>query len=198
MDRLLVVGESSHIDTTIIINKIDLDNSELPWFWKEFYNEIGYEVILTSVKKNLGMELLLKKIKGSKNIFWGQSGVGKSSLLNCLFPDLNLKTSSVSDYSNKGKHTTVTSSMINLGSNTFVIDTPGIREIDPYGISKENLGHYFKDFLPYINDCKFNTCTHHHEPGCAIIENVESENITPERYKSYRNMLDTIEEGIIF
>ncbi len=166
--------------------------------WKEFYYEIGYDVILTSVKKNIGTENVLSKINGNKNIFWGQSGVGKSSLLNCLFPNLNLKISNISDYSNKGKHTTVTSNMINLGNDTFVVDTPGIREIDPYGISKENLGHYFKDFLPYINDCKFNTCTHHHEPGCAIIENVEKECIPVERYESYLNILETIEEGIIF
>ncbi len=198
LDRLLVIGESSHINTVIVINKIDIDSEELAELWKELYEEVGYEVLLTSVKENIGIENLHQKIIGNKNIFWGQSGVGKSSLLNKLFPDLDLKTSDVSDYSNKGKHTTVTSNMISLGNNTFVIDTPGIREIDPYGISKENLGHYFKDFTPFINNCKFNTCTHNHEPGCAIIANVENENITVERYESYLNMLETIEEGINF
>jgi ribosome biogenesis GTPase / thiamine phosphate phosphatase len=105
----------------------------------------------------------------------------------------------ISSYHNKGTHTTVTTIMISVDEeNTYIIDTPGVREIDPFGIRKEDLGHYFKEFKQYINNCKFNSCTHNHEPGCAVIEAVNKEEISLERYDSYLRILDTIEEDINF
>jgi ribosome biogenesis GTPase len=198
IDRFLVVGESAKLNCFIVINKEDLDQENLLSEWEELYSTIGYKVIRTSAKTNIGMDKLKKLFKEKKNILWGQSGVGKSSLLNKIYPDLNLKTKLVSTFNEKGTHSTVTSTMFKVDKNTFVIDTPGIREIEPYGIRKEDLGHYFREFLPYIKNCKFNTCTHFHEPECAVIRAVEEEEISPERYDSYLKLLDTIEQDIIF
>ena len=197
VDRIIVAAESSKINCSVIINKIDLGEKGAV-FWKEIYESVGYNVFCTSAKENIGLEKLKEFVKSKVNIFWGSSGVGKSSILNNLFPNLLLKTGNISEYSLKGKHTTVTSVMELVGSNTFVVDTPGIREIDPFGIQKIDLAHYFSDFVPYINNCKFNTCTHFHEPGCAVIKAVEEEKIHMQRYESYLNILDTIEDGMNF
>lgn len=198
IDRILVAAESSNINPLIVINKIDLDKKNKLADWIELYQKIGYKVLITSCTENKGLDELKENLTGKINLFWGQSGVGKSSLLNLLFPELTLKTAEVSDYSQKGKHTTVTASMLAVGSDTFVIDTPGIREIDPYGIRKEDLGHYFIEFQSFLNECKFNTCTHRHEPGCAVIKAVESDFISVERYESYLYLLETIEDDILF
>lgn len=115
-----------------------------------------------------------------------------------MYPELSLKIGSISNFTDKGTHTTVTSKMIRISESTKVIDTPGIREIDPFGIRKEDVHHYFIEFAKYSDGCKFNTCTHFHEPGCRIIKAVEEGNISMERYESYLKILDTIEEDILF
>jgi ribosome biogenesis GTPase len=198
IDRFLVIGESAKLNCFIVINKEDLDQENLLSEWEKIYSIIGYKVIRTSAKTHIGMDKLKELFNGKKNILWGQSGVGKSSILNKIYPGLNLKTKLISTFNEKGTHSTVTSTMFKVDKNTFVIDTPGIREIEPYGIRKEDLGHYFREFLPYIKSCKFNTCTHFHEPECAVIRAVEEEEIFPERYDSYLKLLDTIEQDIIF
>lgn len=198
LDRFLVAAESSHLNIIIVLNKIDLDNSGDASHWKKLYEGIGYQFIPTSAETGVGLDSLKKKNAGSINLFWGHSGVGKSSILNKMFPSLNLRISEVSQYSSKGTHTTVTSVMIKVEENTFIIDTPGIREIDPYGIRKSDLGHYFVEFGEYINRCKFSTCTHNHEPGCAVLESVDKRLISEERYDSYLRILETIEEDINF
>jgi ribosome biogenesis GTPase / thiamine phosphate phosphatase len=198
IDRFLVVGESAKLNCFIVINKEDLDQENLLSDWEEIYSIIGYKVIRTSAKAGIGMDKLKNLFKGKKNILWGQSGVGKSSILNKIYPELNLKTKLVSTFNEKGTHSTVTSTMFKVAQTTFVIDTPGIREIDPYGIRKEDLGHYFREFIPYIEHCRFNTCTHKHEPECAVIRAVEEEEIFPERYDSYLKLLETVEQDIIF
>ena len=198
LDRFLVAAESSHLNVTIVLNKIDLDQSEFASEWKNLYEAIGYKFILTSAETNAGISSLKEALKDAKNLFWGHSGVGKSSLLNKMYPELNLKIGEISQFSSKGTHTTVTSVMIKVDENTFIIDTPGIREIDPYGIRKSDLGHYFIEFGKYINKCKFSTCTHHHEPGCAVIQAVEENDIAEERYDSYLRILDTIEDDLNF
>lgn len=198
IDRIIVAGESSGIDVVLIINKIDLIEQSNIEEWKHLYEGVGYKVILTSAAEGIGINELHPILNNKVNIFWGQSGVGKSSLLNKAFPQLNFKIGDISKFSNKGKHTTVTSNMVKVGGNTFIVDTPGIREIDPYGIKKEDLGHYFKEFLPFIHDCRFNSCTHYHEPGCAVRKAVEDEKISFERYESYLNILATIEDEMNF
>jgi len=198
LDRFLAAAESSHLNIIIVLNKIDLDQSSFANEWKKLYEDIGYKFILTSAETDVGISLLKAELNGAKNLFWGHSGVGKSTLLNKMFSDLKLKTGEISQFTSKGIHTTVTAYMIKVETNTFIIDTPGIREIDPYGIKKSDLGYYFKEFGKYINNCKFNTCTHHHEPGCAVIDAVENNLISSERYDSYLRILDTIEDDLNF
>jgi ribosome biogenesis GTPase / thiamine phosphate phosphatase len=198
VDRLLVAGESSHLNIFIILNKIDLKKDDSIDYWIELYKSIGYPIISTSVKTGYGIEELRKKLLGKKNIFWGQSGVGKSSLFNSLYPWLNLAIGEVSSSSSKGIHTTVTTVMVKVEENTYIIDTPGIREIDPFGIRKEDLAHYFIEFEEFMKLCRFNTCTHYHEPGCGVKAAVESGELSEERYDSYLRILDTIEEDMIF
>ena len=144
------------------------------------------------------MKKLKDDLNGKVSLFWGQSGVGKSTILNSMFPHLQFEVGEISDFSQKGTHTTVTGEMREVGENTYIIDTPGIREIDPYGIKKEDVSHYFLEFLPFIHDCKFNTCTHHHEPGCAVTNAVEEEQISIERYESYLSLLQTVEDDMIY
>jgi ribosome biogenesis GTPase len=198
LDRFLAAAESSHLKVIIVMNKIDLDESVISAEWKNLYEGIGYKFILTSAETNVGISSLKEELRDAKNLFWGHSGVGKSSLLNKIYPELNLKIGEISQFSSKGTHTTVTSVMIKVAANTFIIDTPGIREIDPYGIRKSDLGHYFIEFGNYINSCKFNTCTHHHEPGCTVIEAVKNNLISTKRYDSYLRILDTIEDDLNF
>jgi ribosome biogenesis GTPase len=198
IDRFLVTAESSGCEVIIILNKIDLDSDNDIEPWLNLYSDIGYKVIPVSAKTAFNIEKIKELLPGKKSFFWGQSGVGKSSILNSIFPGLNLATNTISASTSKGKHTTVTTLMVKVEKDTFVVDTPGIREIDPYGIRKEDLGHYFKEFKEYINECKFNTCTHKHEPGCAVIEAVEEGRISEVRYDSYLRMLETVEEDILF
>lgn len=196
IDRFLVVGESSNVNCVIVINKIDLDENEDYKYFANLYGKIGYQVVETSSIKKVGLDKLKNILTNKINLVWGQSGVGKSSLLNSIFPNLNLKVGEISQSTSKGKHTTVTSILKKLDSSTYVIDTPGIREIDPYGITKEDLSHFFVEFKPFLNECKFNTCTHFHEPDCAVRVAVENKLISEERYQSYLNILETIEDDM--
>lgn len=198
VDRFLVTGESSHIKVNIVINKTDLDEEDMISEWADLYRSIGYDVYLTSAETEEGIADLKSSLAGKTSLFWGHSGVGKSTLLNKMYPELDLRTGNISSFTDKGTHTTVTAEMIKVEPKTYIIDTPGIREVEPYGIRKEDLCHYFPEFLPFMNECKFNTCTHHHEPGCAVIEAVEEEKISPYRYDSYLRILDTIEDDINF
>lgn len=198
IDRFLVAAESSSINPIIVINKIDLDVDNSIKKFVSIYSDIGYNTIYTSCITKENLVQLKETMNGSVSILWGQSGVGKSTILNLLYPDLNLDTGEVSSSTSKGKHTTVTVSMHKVEKNTFILDTPGIREIDPYGIKKEDLSHFFIDFIPYINNCRYNTCTHNHEPDCAVEEAVKKGFISEFRYESYLRLLYTIEEDIIF
>ncbi|MGK9367479.1 ribosome small subunit-dependent GTPase A [Melioribacter sp. Ez-97] len=198
VDRMLVVAESSGVEPSIVINKIDLDKSNERKKFVDLYQSIGYKVFETSAVNNEGISGLKEFIRNSVSVFWGHSGVGKSSILNKLYPGLNFKVGKVSDYNRRGRHTTVTAVMKKVEENTFVIDTPGIREIDPYGIKKEDLGHFFIEFGEFIQNCRFNTCTHYHEPGCGVIEAYRNGKISRERYESYLALLETIEEDLFF
>lgn len=196
VDRFLVACESSNLKANLIINKIDLDTENQSNKLASFYRSIGYYTTLTSTVTNKNIEIIKNLIHGKKCLFWGPSGVGKSSLLNKIYPELNLKVAAISAYTMKGKHTTVTSRLFYMGEDTYIIDTPGIREIDPYGIKKEDLGHFFPEFKNFITACRFNTCTHYHEPGCAVVKAVENSLISEIRYDSYLRILNTIEDDM--
>lgn len=198
LDRLLVIGESAGLSPIIIINKIDLDKGNKIKYWIELYKGIGYTILPASIITEEGINDLKSHLDGKINLLFGHSGVGKSSLLNKIYPGLNLRVGKISNSTDKGTHTTVTSVMIKIKESTYVVDTPGIREIDPFGIRKEDLNHYFVEFSEYSSECKFNTCTHFHEPSCAVIKAVEEGNISRERYESYLKIVETIEEDIFF
>ncbi|MBK7106115.1 MAG: ribosome small subunit-dependent GTPase A [Ignavibacteriae bacterium] len=198
IDRVIVAAESANIDFSIVINKIDLDENNNSQNWEQFYKSIGYNVFRVSAKRGDSISELKENLSGNVNLFWGQSGVGKSSILNSMFPHLDFRVGEVSNYSQKGIHTTVTGEFKKVAENTYIVDTPGIREIDPYGIKKEDLSHYFMEFKPFLQNCKFNTCNHDHEPDCAVLDAVEKGKISIERYQSYLNILNTIEDDMFY
>jgi len=198
LDRFLVAAESAHLNCQIVINKSDLDTNKKMVHWNDLYQQIGYNVTITSAVSKVGLDELKRLLLKNKSLFFGQSGVGKSTILNLIYPHLNLKIGEISNYDDKGSHTTVTSSMIQVEEDTYIIDTPGVREIDPYGIKKEDLGHYFIDFTDYLSKCRYNTCTHYHEPDCGVISAVETGKINEFRYDSYLRILNTIEEDLLF
>jgi len=198
VDRFLVTAESSGIKSSLIINKIDLDSEKKFTKWSSLYRSIGYYTLETSAVNGHNIDTIKNLIRNKKVLFWGPSGVGKSSILNQIDPELNLKIATVSPSTMKGKHTTVTSRLFFIEDETYIIDTPGVREIDPFGIKKEDLGHFFPEFRNFLNACRFNTCTHHHEPDCSVLRAVKDSLIPELRYESYLRILNTIEDDINF
>lgn len=197
IDRFLVASEMYHVPSILVFNKSDLyRNKELEKFeeWRQMYEKIGYRVILASVQNLIGVEEIKDVLKKKITLISGHSGVGKSSLLNSLLPDLKLKTQDVSGWSGKGLHTTTFAEMFDLPFGGKVIDTPGMREFGLVDVSRQELSHYFPEMRERLNDCQFNNCVHVNEPGCAIKKAVEEGMIDPERYISYLNILDSIEE----
>jgi ribosome biogenesis GTPase len=199
IDRFLVASEMYHVPPAILFNKADLyKKKEQEKFeqWKEMYEAIGYHVFLTSTKDKLGIEDLQEAIKGKITLFSGHSGVGKSSLLNEILPDLQLKTQDVSGWSGKGMHTTTFAEMFDLeeGQKGAIIDTPGMREFGLVDLPRQELSHYFPEMRDRLNGCQFNNCLHINEPECAVKEAVIKGEINEDRYISYVTILDSIEE----
>lgn len=198
IDRFLVTSEAYHIPAIIVFNKSDLyKQKEQEKFAavKTMYEAAGYKVFLISVEKNEGLNELKNLLKDKTTLFSGHSGVGKSSFINSIFPQMALKTQEVSDWSGKGMHTTTFAEMFNLPGGGRIIDTPGIRELGIVDISKQELSHYFPEMRKLINDCQFNNCLHINEPGCAVKNAVEEGAIHMERYLSYLNISDSIIEN---
>jgi len=192
IDRFLVAAESFRIKTILIFNKIDLNNAktqEICQKWQDLYNRVGYECITTSAVTGQGMDILKQKMQGQVSLFSGQSGVGKSSIINVLEPNLQLKTAHVSDYNSKGKHTTTFAEMFELSFGGFIIDTPGIKEFGLIQYKKEEVSHYFPEMLNLLSDCKFHNCTHTHEPQCAVKQALEEGLIASTRYQNYLNII---------
>jgi ribosome biogenesis GTPase len=197
IDRFLVACESYHVPAVIVLNKSDLykkKETEKVEEWKEMYASVGYRLLLTSIKDTTGVEEISSLLKDKITLLSGHSGVGKSSYINHLFPDLNLKTHEVSGWSGKGIHTTTFAEMYDLPFGGQIIDTPGMREFGLVDISKQELSHYFSEMRVRINDCQFNNCLHVNEPGCAIKKALNQGLIYVDRYVSYLNILDSIDE----
>ena len=196
IDRFLVASEAFHVPAIIVFNKADLHKKkEQDQFeeMKKMYEDVGYKVILMSVKENIGIEEVKAQLENKITLLSGHSGVGKSSFVNAILPELHLRTHDVSGWSGKGVHTTTFAEMFDLSSGTKIIDTPGMREFGLVDISKQELSHYFPEMRERLNDCQFNNCLHLHEPGCAIKADVANEMISESRYISYCNILDSID-----
>jgi len=197
MDRFLVSCEAYHIPAVIVFNKSDIyRKKEMQLFdeMQKMYEEIGYSVVLTSILEGKGMDRVRELLHDKTSLLSGHSGVGKSSFINALFPEFDLRTQEVSGWSGKGMHTTTFAEMFDLPGGGRVIDTPGVREFGLVDISRQELSQYFPEMRVLINDCQFNNCMHINEPGCAVKAAVSAGTITPDRYASYLTILDTIEE----
>jgi len=202
IDRFLVASEMYHVSPFIVFNKSDLYKAkEMMKYeqWKAMYEAVGYKVFLVSVEKKEGIEEVLELLKDKTTLISGHSGVGKSSFLNVVFPDINLKTQDISGWSGKGQHTTTFAEMYDLPPDRYrdggrIIDTPGMREFGLVDIEKQEVSHYFPEMRDRLNNCQFNNCLHFNEPGCAIKEAVNNGEIHEDRYVSYCGIMESIEQ----
>ena len=193
IDRFLASAEAYRIPVTIVFNKIDLIDPE----WQDYldavirlYETIGYPCRRISAETGEGVEELRHELSGNITLLSGNSGVGKSTLINRLYPHLCLKTSEISDAYDTGKHTTTFSEMYEVDGGGYIIDTPGIKGFGTFDMKREEVGHYFKEIFLHSANCRFNNCTRTHEPHCAVREAVERHDIAESRYNSYLSMLE--------
>ncbi|NBO48294.1 MAG: ribosome small subunit-dependent GTPase A [Chitinophagia bacterium] len=197
IDRFLVTCEAFHIPAIILFNKSDIYKEKEKKIFlerKEIYEKIGYKVLLTSITDGTGLEELAGLLRDKVTLLSGHSGVGKSSLINQLLGDKNIRTSEVSNWSGKGMHTTTFAEMYDLPGGGQIIDTPGMREFAIADIPKNELSHYFPEMRVLLNKCQYNDCMHINEPSCAIKDAVIHGKISEERYASYFTILDSINE----
>lgn len=200
LDRFLVAAEKAEIpEIRVCVNKIDLvaDRAEV---LDKFgvYERIGYPLLLVSAKTGEGLDALREALTGKISVFTGPSGVGKTSLLNAIEPDLGRRVSEVSRATTKGRHTTRYSELVPLASGGYIADTPGIRSISPWDVEPDELDGYYIEIAPHVAACRFQDCTHAHEPGCAVRAAVARGEISPERYDSYLRLRDELEEQYVY
>lgn len=188
IDRFLLSAESFFIETKILINKTDILDKEDIEAFSSIYKKAGYECIPICVTEQKGIEAVHNSMKGKINLISGNSGVGKSSFIQAINPNLNIRIDEISEYHQQGKHTTTFSEIFEVTKDCFIIDTPGIRSFGLIDIEKNEIGLYFKDIFNASQDCKFSNCTHIHEPGCMVREAVAQGVIAESRYKSYVNI----------
>ncbi len=197
LDRYLVAAALTGINPVIVLNKTDLlEQKQLANYQKRLavYQQLDYQIIYTSAHEDVAFNHLNQCLHGRTSILVGQSGVGKSSLLNRLLPDVNARIGDVSSATGKGRHTTTTARLYHLPDSASLIDSPGIREFGLWNVNPEQLAQGFPEFIMRENQCRFRNCRHRNEPGCAILEAVEKEEISRERYASYLRILASLEE----
>ena len=198
VDRFLATAEAYSIPVAIIINKVDLlDEAEKAEAQRlaELYGAIGYECHLVSVIKRQGLEFLPDLLRDKVSLLAGNSGVGKSEMLNYMVPDANARTAPISDVHLQGMHTTTFSTMYDLPTGGRLIDVPGVKGFGTFNFEKEEVSHYFRDIFKVSKDCRFGNCMHLNEPGCAVVKAVEEGVVAESRYNSYLNMLEDQDEG---
>ncbi|MDX1670978.1 MAG: ribosome small subunit-dependent GTPase A [Balneolaceae bacterium] len=198
VDRFLVTCEAYEVEPCIIINKMDLadekDRRRVEYI-KDIYEPLGYLVLTTSIYDTDSLQALEEELEGYTSVLVGHSGVGKTSLLNKIDPGIDRPVGEVSSYSEKGIHTTTFAKLLRMENGGYIVDTPGIKELGLVEIEPWELSLFFPEMLEPRQHCKFNNCTHSHEPGCGVIEAVEREEISPERYESYLQILDTLKNN---
>ena len=193
LDRILVTCEVYKVPVVIVLSKVDLYRDQVPEqveAFRRIYEGAGYPVIETSILTGEGTDALRERCQGRVNLFSGESGVGKSSLIKALDPALDPKVGAISEAHLQGKHTTSLYEMYRLGGGGFVIDTPGLRGFGLVDLEKEEISKYFPEMLRVMDDCRFVPCTHTHEPGCAVKAAVDAGQISADRYNSYLGMLE--------
>lgn len=198
IDRFLASAEAYRIPVKLIFNKVDkYSENELSYLDAliNLYTHIGYPCSKVSALTGEGVQEVRLDLRGKITLFSGHSGVGKSTLINAILPELDIKTAEISSYHNKGMHTTTFSEMFPVEGDGYIIDTPGIKGFGTFDMEEEEVGHYFKEIFEFSDSCKYNNCTHRHEPGCAVRNAVEQHLISESRYASYLNMLEDKEEG---
>jgi ribosome biogenesis GTPase len=188
IDRFLVTAEHSGVEPVICVNKVDLADARELQPLIGVYAQLGYRVLTTSAVTGQGIALLTDLLANRASVVAGQSGVGKSSLLNAIDPSLDLAVQAVSDQTEKGRHTTTTASLIPLATGGFIVDTPGIRQFALWDVIPEEVAGYFPEFRPFVSACRFPDCTHEHESHCAVVAAVQRRYIDERRYESYRQM----------
>ncbi|MGL5979951.1 MAG: ribosome small subunit-dependent GTPase A [Phocaeicola sp.] len=198
IDRFLAGAEAYRVPVKLIFNKVDrYDEDEMRYLDAliQMYTQIGYPCFKVSALENQGVEELKQELAGKVTLLSGNSGVGKSTLINAIMPERALKTAGISDYHNKGMHTTTFSEMFPVPDGGYLIDTPGIKGFGTFDMEEEEVGHYYKEIFAKSAECKYNNCTHRSEPGCAVRIAVEEHFISESRYTSYLNMLEDKENG---
>lgn len=198
IDRFLASAEAYRVPVTLVFNKADLydqSESEELEYLTALYKSIGYRSIVTSVLQGTGIEELKAEMNGKVSLFAGNSGVGKSSLVNAVAPQLEAKVGEISKIHDTGMHTTTYTEMFEIMPGSYIVDTPGVKGFGTYNMEAEEISHYFVEFFELSKECKYGNCTHTHEPGCAVLAALERGEIAPSRYQSYLSMLEDKDEG---
>lgn len=198
IDRFLASAEAYRVPVCLVFNKTDRYSEEESSYLDaliHLYTHIGYPCLKISAFNETGLDEIKQALKGKITLLSGHSGVGKSTLINAILPEQSLKTGEISTAHNTGMHTTTFSEMFPLEEGGYLIDTPGIKGFGTFDMEEEEIGHYFKEIFEFSTNCKYNNCTHRHEPGCAVREAVEKHFISESRYTSYLSMMEDKEEG---